>query len=244
MDITFNGKRALVTGAGRGIGRSVSKALVECGATVFALSRTQEHLDSLKAECPSINIQICDLMDWEHTRKLVESLGDIDLLVNNAGGNILEDFLDVTPEAFDCVFGVNLKAVINVSQVVAKRLIQRGSGGAIVNVSSQASKRTLPKHACYSSSKAGLDMLTQTMAAELGPHKIRVNAVNPTVTMTDLGKRDWTDPVKAGPMLARIPQGKFAEVKDVVEPVLYLLSDKASMINGAVLPVDGGFWTT
>ncbi|XP_019412063.1 PREDICTED: L-xylulose reductase [Crocodylus porosus] len=138
-------------------------------------------------------------------------------------------------------FDVNLRAVLQVSQIVARQLIARGAPGAIVNVSSQASHRALQGHAVYCSTKSALDMLTKMMALELGPHKIRVNAVNPTVVMTDMGRVNWSEPQKAGAMLSRIPLGRFAEVDDVVNSILFLLSDQSAMTTGALLPVDGGF---
>ncbi|KYO20469.1 beta-1,3-N-acetylglucosaminyltransferase radical fringe [Alligator mississippiensis] len=138
-------------------------------------------------------------------------------------------------------FDVNLRAALQVSQIVARQLIARGAPGAIVNVSSQASQRALQGHTVYCCTKSALDMLTKMMALELGPHKIRVNAVNPTVVMTDMGRVNWSEPQKAGAMLSRIPLGRFAEVDEVVNSILFLLSDQSAMTTGALLPVDGGF---
>jgi len=134
----------------------------------------------------------------------------------------------------------NVTQVLVISQVVAKRMISRGIGGAIVNVSSQASQLAIPDHSSYCTSKAALDQLTKMMALELGPHNIRTNAVNPTVVLTPLGKRDWSDPKKAAPMLAKIPLGRFAQSREISEAIVFLLSDRASMINGVTLPIDGG----
>ncbi|NWH55071.1 DER reductase, partial [Fregata magnificens] len=136
---------------------------------------------------------------------------------------------------------VNLGAVLHVSQIVARQMIAQGVPGAIVNVSSQASQRALRDHAVYCSTKSALDMLSKVMAMELGPHKIRVNTVNPTVVMTDMGRINWSDPQKSAAMINRIPLGKFAEVDDVVNSVLFLLSDKSAMTTGSSLMVDGGF---
>jgi len=240
MDINFKGQRALVTGAGKGIGRSIAKMLVECGAEVIALSRTQADLDSLKEEVPTIQTVCLDLSDIEAATSKIESLGDIHLLVNNAGIAILGPFEEIKFEDFDKIFSVNVKAPLFIAQVVAKQMITRGSGGAIVNVSSQASMIALKDHTLYCSTKAAMDMFTKSLALELGPHKIRVNAVNPTVVMTDMGRLGWSDPAKAKPMLDTIPLGRFAEVEDVVHSIIYLLSDKANMITGTMLPIDGG----
>jgi len=210
MDINFKGQRALVTGAGKGIGRSTAKMLVECGAEVIALSRTQADLDSLKEEVPTIQTVCLDLSDIEAATSKIESLGDIHLLVNNAGIAILGPFEEIKFEDFDKIFSVNVKAPLFIAQVVAKQMITRGSGGAIVNVSSQASMIALKDHTLYCSTKAAMDMFTKSLALELGPHKIRVNAVNPTVVMTDMGRLGWSDPAKAKPMLDTIPLGRFA----------------------------------
>ncbi|XP_077710799.1 L-xylulose reductase isoform X2 [Canis aureus] len=141
-------------------------------------------------------------------------------------------------------FHVNLRAIIQVSQIVARGLIARGAPGSIVNISSQASQRAIANHSVYCSTKGAMDMLTKVMALELGPHKIRVNTVNPTVVMTPMGQANWSNPQKAKTMLDRIPLGKFAEVENVVDTILFLLSDRSSMTTGSAVPVDGGFLAT
>ncbi|XP_052265495.1 L-xylulose reductase-like isoform X2 [Dreissena polymorpha] len=240
----FQGKKALVTGAGKGIGRETAKRLAQLGTHVVALSRTQEDLDSLKFEIPSIEIVQCELQDWDCTRRKVQEIGAVDFLVNNAGVNKLDRFLDVKKEDLDCIMNVNFKAVFNVAQVVAAGMVDRKCGGAIVNVSSTASMRGLEEHAVYCASKAAVDKLTHVMALELGKHKIRVNSVNPTVALTELGRMAWSDPAKADPMLARIPMGRFLEVSEIVDAIVFLLSDQASMIHGVNLPVEGGLLTS
>ncbi|CAG9094794.1 hypothetical protein JYU34_012646 [Plutella xylostella] len=241
MEISFKNKRVLVTGAGQGIGRSIAIELWRAGAQVVAVSRTKSHLDSLHHEYPAIQIVSVDLGNWDAARKAIDQLGHFDALVNNAAVGLTEDFLTTTPENFDLLMNVNVKAMLNVSQVVAKKMIDAKKGGAIVNISSQASKAALWGHATYCASKGAVDALTRVMALELGPHNIRVNTVNPTVIMTEMGKLGWSDPAKAAGMLAKIPLGRFGEVSEVVNAVLFLLSDKASMINGVELPIDGGF---
>ncbi|MGB1285936.1 MAG: SDR family oxidoreductase [Aggregatilineales bacterium] len=240
----FTGKRILVTGAGKGIGRDMVRHLTqECNGTVIALSRTPADLESLKSEygCETLAV---DLSDAAATVKAAESAGQIDLLVNNAGIAILQPFMETTVEAFDKTMAVNVRAVMLVSQVVAKGMIERGNGGAIVNISSQASMRGLQDHTTYCTSKGALDQLTRMMALELGEHQIRVNAINPTVVMTPMGKRAWADPAKGDPMKARIPLGRFADPHHVSQVVAYLLSDQADMVHGITMPIDGGFLTT
>ncbi|KAM4031766.1 L-xylulose reductase [Anomaloglossus baeobatrachus] len=244
MQIDFTGHRALVTGAGKGIGRGTVRALRAAGAEVIALSRSSEDLESLARECPGVETVCVDLGDWSATEAALSNLRPVDLLVNNAGVALLQPFLEVTAEAFDRSFDVNVRAAILVSQIVARQMIKRRVGGAIVNVSSQASQVALQNHSVYCATKGALDMLTKVMALELGPKKIRVNCVNPTVVMTDMGRANWSDADKAAPMLNRIPLGRFAEVDEVVHSILFLLSDKSTMITGSCLPVDGGYLVT
>ena len=243
MDIRFDGKRILVTGAGKGIGRDIARLLAACGARVVALSRTQADLDSLAGEinCETITV---DIGDANQARSAAAQAGVVHILVNNAGISIPESFLDTSADSFDQTMAVNVRGAMIVSQVVARGMIDRGLGGAIVNVSSQASQASLADHTAYCASKGALDQLTRVMALELGPHNIRVNAVNPTVTMTPMGRMAWGDPARSGPMLAKIPLGRFADPIDVAHAVAFLLSEQADMIHGATLPVDGGFLST
>ncbi|HWE97741.1 MAG TPA: glucose 1-dehydrogenase [Tepidisphaeraceae bacterium] len=240
MNIAFHGRRALVTGAGKGIGRQICLTLADSGARVVALSRTRADLDSLAGEigCETI---VADLADARAAREAAERVGEIDLLVNNAGISVPQSLLDTTAEAFDETMAVNVRAVLLVTQVIARGMIARGRGGAIVNLSSQASSVGIADHAAYCASKGALDQLTRVMALELGPHQIRVNAVNPTVTLTPMGEMAWSDPTKRSTMLTKIPLGRFAMPRDVAHAVAYLLSEQADMIHGVTLPVDGGF---
>jgi len=242
MRIQFEGKRALVTGAGKGIGREIAAHLSGCGARVVAVSRTAADLRTLREEigCETI---VADLADSCAARDAAEQAGEIDLLVNNAGISITQPFLETTVAAFDSTIAINVRALLVVSQVVAAGMIRRDRPGAIVNLSSQASLAGLVDHAAYCASKGAVDALTRVMAQELGPHGIRVNAVNPTVTLTTMGEMAWSDPSKNGPMLAKIPLGHFAMPRDVADAVAYLLSDHAAMIHGVALPVDGGYLT-
>lgn len=142
-----------------GIGRELALRLSKYKAVVFALSKTKKNLDSLVAADSKIHPVCVDLRDWNATRKAVENILPIDLLVNNAGVGYLTSFLDATPEEFDLTFDVNVKAVLNVSQVVVKNMIERKSGGNIVNLSSQAGQAALKDHAVYCASKGALEML-------------------------------------------------------------------------------------
>ena len=240
MNPDFGSKRALVTGAGKGIGREIARHLAACNAEVVALSRTEADLDTLRDEIGCATIAV-DLADVAATQAALADAGQFELLVNNAGVSILEPFLDVSVAAFDEVMAVNVRGVLIVSQIVARGMITAGSGGAIVNLSSVASSRALALHTAYCASKGALDQLTRMMAFELGPHNIRVNAVNPTITLTPMGEMAWGDPAKSAPMLARIPLNRFARPLEVAEVVAWLLGDQAGMVHGVTLPVDGGF---
>ena len=236
----FQGQRVLVTGAGKGIGRSVVEKLVAEGAEVIALSRTKSDLDSFESEfgCRTIH---CDLADPLAARAAAIAALPVDLLVNNAGTTQLDPFLDVSVETFDWLMSVNAKAPMIVAQECARDMIRRGHKGAIVNVSSMASFQGVPEHTAYCATKGALDAMTRVMAVELGAHGIRVNTVNPVVTLTPMAIKAWSDPAKAQSMLSRIPIGRFVEPEEVADVILYLLSPRASMVTGSSITVDGGF---
>jgi L-xylulose reductase len=236
----FTGKRVLVTGAGKGIGRATAELMAEYGAQVVALSRDPKDLESLAAQIGCETIAV-DLADPVATRVAARAAQPIDLLVNCAGTTILEPFLETSVESFNHLYTVNVISAAIIAQETARSMIERGIQGAIVNVSSLSSWIGFADHAAYCASKGGLDGLTTVMANELGRQGIRVNAVNPCVTLTPMAVKAWSDPAKADPMLSRIPLGRFIEPREVAESIAYLLSDRASMVNGVTLPVDGGF---
>jgi len=241
MEINFKGKRTLVTGASQGIGRDLVKTLVKCGAKVVAIARNKELLESLKKEVPSIEIYPADLSDWKKTEEVLNKIGDIDLLVNNAGLAVLGPLTEVREEDVDRTFAINVKATINITKYVVKNLIARKIPGSIVNISSQASVVGLNNHSVYCASKGAIDAFTRAVTLEYGPYGIRVNNVNPTVILTDMGKLGWSDPKVAGPMLEKIPLRRFGEVDEVVNSIIFLLSDMSSMTTGSNLYVDGGY---
>ncbi|XP_072397521.1 L-xylulose reductase-like [Diabrotica undecimpunctata] len=241
MEINFSGKRALVTGATKGIGRDIAIQLSKCGAEVIAVGRNKNDLLTLQKEVPRIVPLELDITDWKQTEKALKNIGQIDLLVNNAGMGWLKSMMDITEEDIDSVMGVNIKSLIHVTQIAIKNMLDRKVPGSIVNLSSQASMVGLLHHTVYCASKAAVDGFTRAAALEYGPHNIRINAVNPTVILTDMGKLGWSDPKVAKPMIEKIPLRRFGEVREVTDAVLYLLSDKSSMITGMTLPIDGGF---
>ncbi len=236
----FQGKKVIVTGAGKGIGRVVAEILVRRGADVAALTRSADDVVSLREELGCQAVQV-DLADAKATREAARAVLPADFLINCAGTTELQSFLDTTVEAFDHLIAVNTRAPMIVAQEYARSLIEAGRQGAIVNVSSVAAFVGIPDHAAYCASKGGLDGLTRVMAKELAPQGIRVNGVHPTVTLTPMAIKAWSDPEKAAGMLKRIPVGRFAESQDVAEVILFLLSDEAAMVNGISMPVDGGY---
>ncbi|KFB39552.1 AGAP008502-PA-like protein [Anopheles sinensis] len=238
MECSLKGKTIVVTGAGQGIGNELCRTLDQLGAKVIAVSRSPGPLEALKKDCQKIEIVQVDLSDWSATRSTLGALGKVDGLVNNAAIAIIKPFPELTEADFDSTFNVNVKAAFNVAQVLVPKM---EAGASIVNVSSLAGLKAINGHCVYSMSKAAIDGLTQNLALELGPKKIRVNSVNPTVILTRMGRDNWSDPAKADPLKAKIPLGRFGEVHEVVEPIIYLLSDRSSFINGHSLPVEGGF---
>lgn len=236
----FTGKTVIITGAGKGIGRETARLLAGRGARITALSRTRADLDSLKDEIDCRCVAV-DLADAAAARSAAREAVPADYLVNCAGINVLQSFLEVTDEAFDLVHAVNTKAAMIVAQEYARARVEAGGGGAIVNVSSISSMIGFDDHASYCASKGAMDAMSRVMANELGKHSIRVNCINPIVTMTELAARAWSDPAKSEPVLNRIPIGRFAETPDVAEVIAFLLSDAAAMVNGLAIPIDGGF---
>jgi NAD(P)-dependent dehydrogenase (short-subunit alcohol dehydrogenase family) len=243
-EINFAGKKVLVTGGGSGIGKALCKTLHSQGAQVFALCKNQDWLSSLQNECPGVKTVCVDLEDWDATRAAVSALEVLDCLVNNAGIAAGRTVMQTTPENFDKLMNVNVKAIINVSQVVAQKMMDNNRGGSIVNVSSIASRFGVPQSVSYNVTKASVDLLTKAMAVELGPKNIRVNAINPTIIMTPLVKHFYEK--GAGVQLkqmvtARTPMGRIAELDEVVNTILFLLSDLAPMIHGENIFIDGGY---
>ncbi|MDE1994606.1 MAG: SDR family oxidoreductase [Rhizobiaceae bacterium] len=237
--MSIEGKTVIVTGAGKGIGRATAQLLVERGVRVVALTRSAEDVEALRQDLGCVAIKV-DLADAVATREAAIAALPADFLINCAGTTELQSFLDTSVEAFDHLMAVNTRAPMIVAQEYARSLIREGRKGAIVNVSSVASFVGIPDHAAYCASKSGLDGLTRVMARELAPHGIRVNGVHPTVTLTPMAVKAWSDPDKAAGMLNRIPVGRFVEPVEVATAILFLLSDDAAMINGISMPIDGG----
>ena len=229
----FSYQRILVTGASSGIGREIAQQLIASGAEVFALGRDTQALAALG--CRTLCVDIADSIALDKT---LQDLPPLHGLVNCAGISRLEPAAAISASAFDQVMSVNARAAAQVASRVAAKMIEANMAGSIVNVSSQASLVALDDHLSYCASKAALDAITRVQCAEWGRFRIRVN---PTVTLTPMAAMAWSDTAKRDPALAAIPLGRFAQPAEVALPVLFLLSDAASMISGVSLPVDGGY---
>ena len=239
MDNTFEKKNILVTGSGQGIGREIATSLAKAGAKVYALDCNKETLDDLVMEMPSVIAIHQDLKDWEQTKETVSQLLDLDGLVNCAGIAILRAAVDSTKEEIDATLDVNLKAAINLMQVVGKKMVLNNKGGSIVNITSVGGILAKNSFMAYGVAKAGLIMATKVFALELGPSKVRVNSVAPAAVNTKLLQAALTDE-EIKQIRNAIPMGQLLDVNDVAQCVLFLLSDQSKMITGTTLVVDGG----
>jgi L-xylulose reductase len=236
----LDGRTVLVTGASGGIGAATVRCLVRAGADVIASGRSQQALDALAAET-GCRVLPFELTSEESVRTALEGL-DLWGVVNSGGfGGEIATPMETDIAVFDKVISINARGALLVTKYAAKSMIRLGKGGAIVNVSSQAALVALPGHISYGASKGALETLTKVSALELGKHGIRVNAVNPTVVMTPMSAWYWGRPEIGGPFLERMPLGRWATVDDVAGPIVFLLSDAASMITGVSLPIDGGY---
>ncbi len=245
-EMRLDGKTALVTGAGRGIGRACALALAGAGAEVVAVSRTEGDLRTLVDEIArgggGARALVCDVADRPRLEEAAGGLGRIDVLVNNAGTNVPEPFVEVSEENYDRIMDLNVRSLFFVSQIVARRMIEQGAGGSIVHMSSQMGHVGAPRRTVYCASKHAVEGLTKAMGAELAPHGIRVNAVGPTFVLTPMTRKFFDDAAFREDTLSRIPMGRLGELEDVTGAVVFLASPASALITGASLVVDGG-WT-
>ncbi|MGO1627853.1 MAG: SDR family oxidoreductase [Microbacterium sp.] len=235
----FDGRTILVTGASGGIGGTTVRRLVRDGATVLAGGRNLDELAALAEETGATPLAF-DLTSEDEVRTAIEGR-DIWGMVNCGGwGGTIETPQEADIDVFDKVMAINTRGSLLVTKYASREMIRLG-GGAIVNVSSQASLVALHGHIAYGSSKAALDNITRVSALELGPHGIRVNSVHPTVVMTEMSAWYWGRPDVEGPFLKAMPLGRWATEEEIAGPIAFLLSDEASMISGVHLPIDGGY---
>src|SRR5438132_8017748 len=236
----FSGRTILVTGASGGIGGAVVRQLVAAGADVIASSESEEALSALAAET-GVRVLPFELTSVDSVRAALENL-DVYGVVNCAGyGGEIATPMDTDIAVFDKVMTINARGALLVIKYTSASVIRLGAGGSIVNVSSQASLVALSGHISYASSKAALDSITRVSALELGKYNIRVNSVNPSVVMTPMSAWYWDREDVKGPFLSAMPLGRWATEDEIAAPIVFLLSDGASMITGVSLPIDGGF---
>ncbi len=242
----LDGRRALVTGAGRGIGHAAAVALAEAGATVTLLARNREEIEAvaaaIRAAGGAVDALACDILDLAALQPELASREPFDILVNNAGTNRPASFLDVSPEQFDAVFDLNVRAAFFVAQTVACGLVAAGRPGAIINMTSQMGHVGAMRRSVYCASKHALEGLTKAMALDLAPHRIRVNSLAPTFIETPLTRPYFEDPAFRASVLEKIKLGRIGRVEDLMGAVVFLASDASALMTGASLLVDGG-WT-
>jgi NAD(P)-dependent dehydrogenase (short-subunit alcohol dehydrogenase family) len=245
----LEGRVALVTGAGRGIGRDLARAMAHAGARVVAASRTQDKLDSLVEDIQAegleghaISLDVRDLAAIDGAvEEILDGFGRLDILVNNAGLGTNHDALDVTEQEWDELMAVNLRGLFFVCQAAGRKMVEQRHG-RIINVSSQAGSVGIRRHAAYCASKGGVEQLTRVLALEWAPFGVTVNAVAPTYIRTPGTAERLDDPAAAADIVARIPAGRVGSPMDVAGAVIFLASSAASLVTGSVLAVDGG-WT-
>jgi L-xylulose reductase len=240
--LRFAGKRALVTGAGSGIGRAVARRLAAEGAAVVGFDSSAAGLRETFGEVPDAGLRVVDVATSEGPRALIDA-GPADVLVNAAGVLIRHGVLEHPLEDWNRTLEVNLKAPFRLSREFARGHVQRGTPATIVNVCSIESYVAIAGHAAYTTSKSGLLMLTRAFALELAPHRIRVNGIAPGVTETGMNVAVRTDPDAASGLVSAIPMGRFADPDEQAAGVCFLASEEASYITGAVLRIDGGWLT-
>jgi NAD(P)-dependent dehydrogenase (short-subunit alcohol dehydrogenase family) len=242
----LDGRVAVVSGAGRGLGRACAIALADAGAEVVAVSRTKPELDELAAAISGrggkARALVCDILDSRQITDRIEALECIDVLVNNAGGNMPEPFVQVTEERLDRILDLNVRAAFMVAQAAARRMIAGGRGGSIIHMSSQMGHVGAANRTVYCMTKHAIEGLSKAMAVELAPHGIRVNAIGPTFVLTPLTRPFFDNKAFRDDTLASIPMGRLAELEDIMGAVVFLASPAAAMVTGASLTVDGG-WT-
>jgi NAD(P)-dependent dehydrogenase (short-subunit alcohol dehydrogenase family) len=242
------GKRALVTGATKGIGLETCKVLADAGADIAAVGRDTQGLKEVAAaiakvgrKCVSIQADMAKTEDITRTaNEAIAGLGQIDILVNNAGIALIDPLLKATVDDWDTTMAVNLRAPFLLARALVPGMIERRQG-KIINISSQAGVVGLEAHGAYAASKGGLNMLTKVMTVEWAKFNIQINSVCPTVILTPMGEQVWGQPEKGDPMKAKIPAARFGKPIEVADLILFLASSASDLINGQDILIDGGY---
>ncbi len=245
---SIEGRKAMVTGASKGIGAEIARVFADAGADVVAVARDAGGLEETAAavraqgrRCLTIEAELADPAACKSVAaQALAEWGTIDILVNSAGIGRVGPAETFSLADWDEVMAVNLRAPFLLSQALGSAMIAQ-RWGKIINISSQTGVVALDDHAAYASSKGGLNALTKSLCAEWARHNVQVNAICPTVVMTPMGIKVWSAPEKSGPMLAKTPLGRFGEAVEIADAALYLASPAAELVNGAVLMVEGGY---
>lgn len=242
----LDGRRALVTGAGRGIGLACAAGLADAGAEVTLMARTGREIEdaaaAIRAQGGLAHAVTADVTDPAAMARLTAEGEGFDILVNNAGSNRPMPFWEVTEADYDAVTDLNVRAAFFAAQAVAKRLIADGRPGSIIHMSSQMGHVGGARRSVYCATKHALEGLTKAMAIDLAPHKIRVNTVCPTFIETPLTKGFFENPVFRADVLTKIKLGRLGQVEDIMGAVIFLASDAAALMTGTSMVIDGG-WT-
>jgi 2-deoxy-D-gluconate 3-dehydrogenase len=248
LNFDLTGKVVLITGAGRGIGKAIAESCAARGAHLALGSRTVAESEATAASCRTHGVRAeaweLDVARVASIRAFVEralaAFGRIDALVNNAGVNVTRPALQYTEEEFDLITDVNLKGAFFMATAVAQSMVERGTGGSIITITSQVGVVGGALRSVYSGAKGGVGNLSRALAAEWAPHRITVNCVAPTFTRTPMLERALQNPEFAK-NLEKVPMGRTAEPEEIAAAVVFLASDAARMITGQVLCVDGGY---
>jgi len=245
----LSGRTALVTGASSGIGYAIAEVFADAGADIIGHGRSAERLADLgrvvTAKGRKFTAITGDLASSEQTaaiaaQALAAAGGTIDILVNSAGIAVTGPVVDFTVEDWVRTLAVNLTAPFILSKALLPGMMERRLG-KIINISSQTGVIALEDHAAYASSKGGLNALTKSLMTEAAPHNVQVNAICPTVVLTEMGKQLWSSPEKKDPFLARTPLGRFGEPVEIADLALYLASPASDLVNGAIMMIEGGY---